>query len=280
MTDAHTARPDAVDLAAQLVNPGVRDLPREVDAGELTDQLAHHAGEVARLRLAHADLTSRRLHPQARRALARLIDHERRRQQLERAVSRTSAAVPSLLDQVVDAIESSSGTGGRTRSYARRSPIGLAAAALIGDIEAMVGHGPRAQLARRCWGWAVRHSADPRTAATLADWVGRARQVVEPSRPVDLAAPCPACGESVAWLPDDTGQVVRRAALQVDRATGWARCTARPRGLPCGATWSPGALTLLADVLESERLAQVAHERTADQGEQHLARTTAVVGST
>lgn len=259
------------DLVAALVNPGVRDLPREVDAGELADQLRHHASEVARLRMAHADLLRRGLAAQARKALARMIDHERRRQQLDHAITRTTAPVPSLLDQVVDAIESSSGTGGRTRSHAHRSPIGLAAAALIGDIEAtvgqVVGHGPRALLARRCWAWVTATREAPGTAATLADWVARARQVVEPSRPVDLAAPCPACGESVSWLPDDSGQVVRRAALQVDRGTGWARCTARPGGRPCGATWSPGVLVHLATVLESERVARLGEQPQASEGD-------------
>jgi hypothetical protein len=268
-TSTDRPRLDAVDLAAQLLNPGARELPREIEGGELAQQAAHHSAQVAQLRHQHADLLRRRMGPQARRVLARMLDHERRRVRAERALAVATAGVPSLLDQVIDAIESSSGTGGRTRSHAHRSPIGLAAAQLVGDIEAVVGHGPREQLARRAWGWAVRHSATPRARAHLGDWLSRARQVVEPARPVDLAAPCPACGESVSWAADDTGQVVRRAALQIDRTTGTARCTARPHGRPCGATWSSGALTFLANLLEAQaaQLArEVEHQREAQPG--------------
>jgi hypothetical protein len=251
-------RADAVELAAQLLNPGVHELSREAEGGELAGQAAQHAGEVARLRAQAGDLRARGLRPQATRVMFRAMDHERRRLSAERALAVLSAPVPSLLDQVVDAIESSSAAA-RPGAVAKahRSPIGLAAAQLVGDIEAVVGHGPRPQLARRTWGWAVRHSATPRAGAHLADWLTRARSVVEPSRPLDLAAPCPACGETVAWLADDCGLPVRRTALQIDRATGHARCVARPHGRPCGASWAPGALTFLAGLLETQRLAQV-----------------------
>lgn len=270
------ARPGAVDLAARLLNPAVVDLARDrVDpddpadpaggTGAMADQVTRHALEVERLRARHADLLRSGRPAQARRALAALIDHERRRRQLVEATTRTSAPVPSLLDRVMDAIESSSGTGGRTRSYGQRSPIGLGAAALVADIEAVVGGGPRTQLPRRTWGWAVRHAADPRTAETLTGWLDRALAAVEPSRPVDLAAPCPACGQRFAWLPDDTGQVVRTAALRVDRDSGWARCVARPLGNACRASWSPGQLTLLAQVIEQQRLA--AEREAADRAD-------------
>ncbi|WP_456107117.1 DUF7340 domain-containing protein [Pseudonocardia thermophila] len=56
---------------------------------------------------------------------------------------------------------------------------------------------------------------------------------------------CPACGKSVAYVTDESGQQVRRPALELDRAHAAARC------LRCGAVWrGEGQLRSLAAVLE------------------------------
>ena len=157
-----------------------------------------------------------------------------------------TAHVPALLDLVADAVESSTGTGHRSSRGTSRSPIGLSAADLLSDIEAVVGRGPRSWLVRRAWRWVHTHSADPHAVDTLAGWVSRAREVVEPPRPLRLAAPCPACGRAVVMV-EDGGERVRRPALEVDRASMWARC------LACPARWSPAHLVHLAAVLDQQR---------------------------
>lgn len=179
----------------------------------------------------------------ARRALARLIAHERR----QRAAGARHAHILSLLEQVCDAVQSSRGTGRRSGSGPHRSAIGLAAADLLGSIERAVGRGPRDLLTRRVWAWVRGHAADPAAAATMAAWVERARDVVDPPRPVSIVAACPKCHRRVAYV-EDSGEQVRRPALQVDRATGWARCIAPG----CHAEWEPARLHFLARVLEQQ----------------------------
>lgn len=180
-----------------------------------------------------------------------LLDHARalllpRDVDLLRVERPHTARVPALLDLVCEAVESSSGTGHRSSRGALRSPIGLSAADLLADVESVVGRGPRSWLVRRVWRWVHAHAADPDTVSTLAGWVSRAREVVEPPRPLRLAAPCPRCGRAVVHV-EDAGEQVRRPALEVDRSTGWARC------LMCHETWSPAHLVHLAAVLDQQR---------------------------
>lgn len=180
-----------------------------------------------------------------------LLDHARalllpRDVDLLRETPPHTARVPALLDLVCDAVESSTGTGHRSSRGTSRSPIGLSAADLLGEVEDVVGRGPRSWLVRRVWRWVHAHTADPDAVDTLAVWVARAREVVEPPRPMRLAAPCPACRVAVVHV-EDGGERVRRPALEVDRSTGWARC------LACPARWSPAHLVHLAAVLDQQR---------------------------
>lgn len=244
-----TAQPTSLAAVIhELCNPRVDILDRAgADDPDVAQLAADHRAAMDRLRVQHAELMRRpRQAAQARRVLARLIDLERRWQAGEEARRTARGEQPSLLDQLCDAVESSQG-GGRRSTSQHRSPIGLAAAELLTDIERTAGRGPRDQLARRVWTWAAGRGTDPDAIELAATWVASARDVLNPSRPLDLVAACPVCGARTAHV-DDAGEMVRRAALQLDRVSGWARCIA-PR---CGAEWPPSRLALLAAVLEQQ----------------------------
>jgi hypothetical protein len=245
---------DPVALAAELCNPRRHQLDRDPvelasALGELDDD--DRAAD-RRLRARHADALRRPRQPgQARRALSALREHRTVVAARRASLSARDVEVPSLLDQVVDAIESSSGSGHRSSSGPSRSPIGLAAAALVGDIEREVGHhGPRAQLGHAVWTWVAgapvsAGQGGPAAGEVLARWVARAHQVINPPRPVELAAACPQCGTRTVRAPDDSGQVVLRPALQIDRVSGMVTCAASW----CRASWGPELWEFLARVL-------------------------------
>lgn len=87
--------------------------------------------------------------------------------------------------------------------------------------------------------WAPANSA---TLVEIADhcrrWSKQIDDLMDPPPRFDLAAPCPACGESIAYRKDSAGETVRSAALQV----GADGCTC----LCCRYTWTPEYFTLLA----------------------------------
>lgn len=77
--------------------------------------------------------------------------------------------------------------------------------------------------------------------ASLEQWAKDIDDLLDPPPRIDLAAPCPACGESVAYRKDSAGETVRSAALQVS-SDG---CTC----LRCHYTWTPDYFRHLADVI-------------------------------
>lgn len=238
--------PPLLDSARALLESQTLDLTRDApDPDPPADEVAER--HLTRLRAQHAEHQRARRWAQARNVLARLIEYETNRRAAADATRTRHGTVPSLLEQVCDAVQSSRGNGHRASGGAHRAAIGLTAAELVGSIERAVGGGPRDQLTRRVWAWVRGHAADDAAAWTMAEWLDRARDVVSPPRPVGLVAACPECGRRVVYV-DDSGERVRRPALQVDRATGWARCTAPG----CRAAWSPQRLQLLARVLEQQ----------------------------
>ena len=214
------ADPDRDDLAAQQL---VQDRATDLE-----------------LRCRHtAHLTAGR-HAQATRTLTRLRDHRAR---LSAATSAT-ATTPSLLSQLRDAVTSTQGAGNAARG-ARRAPIGLAAAELLHTVQRAI-RSDGADLAADVRAWAP---ADITAAATLAGaWVEQARVLLHPPRRWTHPGACPDCGHTTASVLDDTGQHVRRPALELDTVTGRARC------LCCPARWTTiPQLRQLARVLEQQQ---------------------------
>ena len=253
---AHLALDAAV---AQLVQPSTERLDRA--DGQLDEHVAAQRAQdraVEReLEARHAKHLRARHAAQARRVLEQLSDHRRRVEERRGsdAVTATTGAVPSLLDQLRDAVQSSSSTGGAASAGAHRSPIGLAAAELLAHIEREVGRGPIRQRVR-LWAEQVRTWADEQPevlahAAQLAEqWVATGRGILNPQRRLVAKGACPQCGRTTVHQPDDTGEVVRRPALElhVGSGTASARCIAPG----CGAHWPAGMLQHLARVLEEQ----------------------------
>ncbi|MFD1238202.1 hypothetical protein ACFQ34_33410, partial [Pseudonocardia benzenivorans] len=181
------------------------------------------------------------IHRDLRAAGAR---HRARRATLAADLARTTAELPPLLDQLLEAVHSSTSTGGPAGAGAHRSPIGLDAAQLLGDIRRTLGARPGDDLAARLRVWAP---TDPDTAADQAErWVADGRALLNPRRTLEAKAPCPVCGNRHVWALDPaTGERVRRAALQIDYATGSARCIAPS----CTGYWPRERIDLLVAVL-------------------------------
>lgn len=234
--DAHLRLTVAID---QLVQPGRQQLHR---ADPIADTLAaaQHADE----RQADHELTARHAHylkagyaAQATRTMTQLLDHRRRVTARREAVELTSTAaeLPSLLKQLRDAVATSTNTGdgGNSKTASHRQAIGLAAAELLHGIERTIGRGDPTERARA---WAAGDHTDADAAATLAEsWVEQGRGILDPPRRWSHPGACPACGCSVAHAQDDTGEVVRRPALELDRAKGTVRC------LRCSTRWTTEA---------------------------------------
>lgn len=205
-----------------------------------------------RLVARHAALLSRKHHPQARHVLAALIAHRQQRNDLDQQRAAHEAEVPSLLDQVREAVESSSG-GGTSSAGPNRSPIGLGAAELLHTIERYTAAPRDIYLPAHVQAWAAARGGVPGVddvtpAAQHAEqWVEQARAILTPPKRWTHPGACPACGKTTAYVADETGQQVRRPALELNRADASARC------LRCGATWKgEGQLRSLARVLEDE----------------------------
>lgn len=76
----------------------------------------------------------------------------------------------------------------------------------------------------------------------LRSVAGSIRSLLDPPRRLHLAVACPACGVRTVFRPDESGELVQRAALTVD---GTAGCSC----LSCLTVWPPERLEFLANVL-------------------------------
>lgn len=173
----------------------------------------------------------------ARRAIDRLARHSEHRA----AVEATSAATPSLLDQLLDAIPGSGNSDHGTGSVAahRRSALAFDALDVVTRIRDVVlgrrtNTGP---TTAQVLAWRDTVLTDPDTAPdrlawaalTAQAWVDDGWAVLNPQPRWTLPGACPECGNTTAYV-DDAGDRVRRPAIQFDRATASARCLCCPHG--------------------------------------------------
>lgn len=244
----------------QLIQPTTEHVDRATAEHDpdVADLDAEHRRRTAELRGRHAALLRAGQRPQATRVLARLIAHEHQ----ARARRTDRAELPSLLDQLRAAVAGTGGSNGAPGAGAHRSPIALGAAQLLGDIErtirwgltATAGRDPhpdtRAQL--RAWAglagwWRTDHPAYLLAAAGWAEtWVTDARALLNPPRRWSRPGMCPACKATIAHVRDETGELVRRPPLELDRTAVTVRC------LACSTRWDEDKLPLLAAVLEEQ----------------------------
>lgn len=200
-----------------------------------------------RLVTKHADLLNRKHAAQARHVLAALIAHRLARidRQLQQRTVR--AEIPSLLDQVRDAVQSSSGGGGSGSVGPNRSPIGLGAAELLHAIARATAAPRGSYLPAWVQAWATTPDDVDAAADSAEQWIEQAQAILTPPKRWTHPGACPACGKTTAYVADESGQQVRRPALELNRADATARC------LRCGASWKgEGQLRSLARVLEDE----------------------------
>lgn len=244
----------ALDTAVQqLIQPGRIPIDRDTtDHPDVAEVEAEHQAADRRARDAHAAAVRRHDGPAKTRAMRRILLLEQQRQ----ARTADRGWTPPLLDQLIDAVESSSGGGTVPAAGVHRAPIGLAAAELLAHIQRTTRARTVADLGEHLRAWArdAGHwqTDDPArllvNAALAQQWAADAHNLLNPQRPLTLAEPCPHCQRSIVHVRDDTGEVVRRAALQIDRNDGSARCI----GPGCGAVWTTEHLPLLASVLEEQ----------------------------
>lgn len=246
-----------------------------------------HAERMGVLRRRHAAYGACKDAAGMRRTLAALIEQETAHRAAVRARLVDRAELPSLLDQLHDAVHSTQGGGGASAGV-HRSPIGLAAAELLGEIGATVRPAParqplyrtfeqrRAALAAqprpalaaqiRSWAGLAGHwrTTSPRQLVEAANqahrWVGDGRDLLNPRRRMTASGACPRCGQTTAHVRDDTGEEVRRPALEIDVRTGWARCIVPS----CDGSWPPERLPFLASLLEQQAEAEAERQRQAE----------------
>lgn len=238
----------------QLTRPETHQLDRDHAAArrQLDELNRAHVLHIRVLRARYRDAHDRGHADGADRALCGMRyvgeQHRRRRARLAAGLTPTTAQLPPLLDQLQAAIANSGDTGRSPGGpAAHRSPVGLAALAIVTDMQRHVGARRREHLHDGLVTWA---RCPDRTAddAELAEhWVEHARAVLQPNPTGTrgLRGRCPACGRSAVSVPDDTGELVHRNALQVDHTTA-VHC------LGCGDYTPPWRAHLLAEVLEQQ----------------------------
>lgn len=169
--------------------------------------------------------------------------------------TRERVELPALLVQVRDAVESSTSTG-QLGSSTHPAPIGLAAAALLYQIQRVVGRGDDPTLIDPVRHWAAgagawRTTAPDRlleAARQAQEWVSDCRSLLNPERrfrPVRDTA-CPVCERTHAFLVVE-GERRREPALLIDAQTGVTVCRA------CREEWPFERGRWLAGLLDEQR---------------------------
>lgn len=253
---------DATDPNLHVVrdtDPAVAELQLATAVDQLTKpehvQLEREPGGV--VDNMHADYRSARAKAMDQtRTDADRAAHHHRAKRLARdivAASHRHTELPPLLTQLADAVQSTTSTG-QPGNTTHPAPIGLAAAALLGDIEHHVGRTDDPVRAVQAWASqaGVWRSTNPlylfKAAHLAQQWATAIRDLLNPERryrPV-RDTDCPQCERSHAWLHID-GERTRVPALLVDTETGTTVCRA------CGQHWPKEYGEWLGRVLAQQR---------------------------
>lgn len=300
LNTAHAALDGAVQ---QLIQPTVHHVPRsspdedpsvrEVDTEHdalVAELHAQHARHVRQLRAQHAADVRRHDGPRQTRHMGQILKAEdalrTRLAQLEREAAARRATItrlPSMVEQLVDAVANTQGGGGAAAGP-HRSPIGLAAAELVHRIERVTRPAPsrRGEYRRldrprpvkprpkptadaltaslRHWAaqaghWRTQQPEQLLDAARTAErWAAAGWEILDPTRITPIPGMCPRCRRRTVHVVDDLGEQVERAVLNLARDEGTVRCTA-----PCPEAWGPDRLRWLGELL-AEQDAEAAAE--------------------
>jgi len=246
VTDSGVRLSAAID---QLLLAETRELDRDQSdvrrqlADEQTSYLADMTYLAERIRDG-ADRADEQTIERARTAIDEVVDRHRSR---VTALTTTTARLPSLLDQLHDAVTSANGVGNGSRGP-HRSPLNSTAVEVLTDIRRTVVDPDADEPQQLHVALAAWRPADVDAAAEKAErWVIDARAIVSPARWTEAARPCPNCGTRHVFVTED-GQRIRKAAIQVNLTEGYAACIAHS----CSAWWDRTRFTLLAAALEHE----------------------------
>lgn len=171
--------------------------------------------------------------------------------------------VPSLWDQLIEAMESGAGSNGRGRQLSK-PPLDTAALSLLIDIAEHIRSG--------CWNWRVKRSFDPPTdlhalaktvnergnqvevhllAVKIREWCSRIKATIsaDTDRTWRMRGECTVCHASTVQVWDDDGTIHRQPVLIVHSDEGVIR---KVECAYCGTTLSDEDLTtLVADTLKA-----------------------------
>jgi hypothetical protein len=173
------------------------------------------------------------------------------------------AELPSLLDQLEDAVESSNSHGSKASSV-YKAPAHLDVVALLTDIDRTIAIGlrsvgyrgrldlPRAQKikvwASHAGEWrAVRPDYLHESVGVVRRWVIRGRNILvpDPQTIETRAQPCPQCKSRTAMVwNEDLGERVQRPSLYLDTSTLIVVCRC------CGEQWPASMHAFLRRLLE------------------------------
>lgn len=231
----------------QLTQPGHHTLDRNatLTAQARTEADTAHLGHCRVLRW---KLTQARDQHDHDRLTGALREAGRRHRAHRASLTAQHAVLPSLLDQLVDAVESTGGSGSASRGV-HRSPLNAAASELITDIARTISCRHFDNHRSICLrDWAGDFDRDLADAEHAERWVTDARAIIEPARYTEAKAPCPICHTRRVRVIEN-GEPVIKAAIQVNLTRGHATCIAPG----CTGRWDRAHFKLLAGILEQDR---------------------------
>jgi len=239
---------------AQLLDPVREELDRDPDdiKAQLRTEDRDYLDQIGRHAITIRDAADRNDVATAERARVAITQAAQRHGHRRAAITATHAELPSLLDQLLAAVDPSSDTGGTGSASpaAHRSALGIAAFDLLRAIQRATGAPDHTHLDHALRGW----TGDP---ATVEEWVSKARGILSPAKRWAMPGRCPNCGRGTVHVPDSTGETVRRLALELDPSTAETHC------LNCGTSWPPARARQLEAVLRQQQEEDAAARRHA-----------------
>ena len=222
---------------------------RRDDATARAELDREHVERIAYLRRRHTEARARRDKAGMRRWINAMTIAGNKHRERRAALIPEISATPSLVEQLLDAVASTSGSGNGSRGV-HRSPLNAAAVELLQSMRITAGrYAPDLVTSLRTWAEILDDTAvDIDECATLAErWLVEALDILEPYRRIEAKAACPVCTARHGWVREG-GERIRRAAIQIDLPKREAHCIAPG----CTGRWDRARFELLASILRQD----------------------------
>lgn len=204
--------------------------------------------------------TLRKLHEKIRTNTAHLLDYELR-EIYHDSGNVYEAVVPSLLYQLKSSISTGNERTGRIKGKGSY-PLVMAVHAfdVLRGIEVIVskwGYGDTytriRSMATQICSYPIERISEVRSVAWyLETWVIQIKNLLDPPRQYNIAAPCPQCGERVVRVYHTAdNEYIFHPALRITTVNGVSECTCQA----CDTVWPETHFVLLAQVLGCEPIA-------------------------